>query len=133
MPRDYLFRKNDSSNWSVRFQRDGKDTIKSLGTSNRQEAEIIAGPLITHHKAALLALKPRFEVEWRFEFEPSENMQDAPNGERVLASKTELKFFGPDGRLLRTSPNGRPAVRFVNMARRSAFRFPLARTDVQLH
>ena len=44
MPRDYLFRKNGSSNWSVRFQRDGKDTIKSLGTSNRQEAEIIAGP-----------------------------------------------------------------------------------------
>jgi integrase len=125
MSRDYLFRKNNSSNWSVRFQRDGKDTIKSLGTSHRQEAEIIAGPLITHHKAALLALKPRFEVAWRFEFEPSEDMQAAPNGERVLASKTELKFFGPDGRLLRTSPNGRPAVHFVNGARQLGIPVPL--------
>ena len=67
-----------------------------------KKREILAGPLITHHKAILLDLKPRFEVAWQFEFEPSENMQDAPNGERVLASKTELKFFGPDGRLLRT-------------------------------
>jgi integrase len=125
MARDYLFRKNGSANWSVRFQRDGKDVIKSLGTSNRQEAEIIAGPLVTQHKAILLDLKPRLEVAWRFDFEPSEDMQAAPNGERVLASNTELKFFDTEGRLVRTGPNGRPEVQFVNMARRLGIPFPI--------
>ena len=42
----------------------------------------------------------------------------APNGERVAASATELKFYGPDGKLLRTTPNGGPAFQIVNLQHR---------------
>jgi len=120
---DYLFQRPGSSNWWIKLQSPGKRVEKSLRTSDRKEAEIIALPMIAHHKAALLAAKPRLEAVWRYEFEPSADMQNAPKGERVLASAIELKFYGPNGKLLRTSPNGGPAVRIVNLQHRLGIPF----------
>ena len=74
--------------------------------------------MIAHHKAALLAAKPRYEAAWRYEYEPSADLQSGPNGERVAASATELKFYGPDGKLLRTTPNGGPSFRIANLQHR---------------
>ena len=79
--------------------------------------------MIAHHKAALLAARPRMETVWRYEYEPSADMQNASNGERVLASATELKFYGPDGKLLRTTPNGGPSFRIVNLQHRLGIPF----------
>jgi integrase len=120
---DYLFQRPGSSNWWIKLQSPGKRVEKSLRTSDRKEAEIIALPMIAHHKAALLAVRPRLETVWRYEFEPSADMQSAPNRERVLASAIELKFYGPNGKLLRTTPNGGPAVRIVNLQHRLGIPF----------
>ena len=59
---DYLFQRPGSSNWWIKLQSPGKRVEKSLRTSDRKEAEIIALPMIAHHKAALLAAKPRLEA-----------------------------------------------------------------------
>src|SRR3984957_17262555 len=115
---DYLFQRPGSSNWWIKLQSPGKRVERSLGTRDKKEAEIIALPMVAHHKAALLAARPRMETVWQYEYEPSADMQDASNGERVLASATELKFYGPDGKLLRTTPNGGPSFRITNLQHR---------------
>ena len=120
---EYLFQRPGSSNWWIKLQSPGKRVEKSLGTRDKKEAEIIALPMVAHHKAALLAARPRMETVWRYEYEPSADMQDASNGERVLASATELKFYGPDGKLLRTTPNGGPSFRIVNLQHRLGIPF----------
>jgi integrase len=120
---DYLFQRPGSSNWWIKLQSPGSRVERSLRTSDRKEAEIIALPMIAHHKAALLAVRPRMETVWRYEYEPSADMQNASNGERVLASATELKFYGPDGKLLRTTPNGGPSSRIVNLQHRLGIPF----------
>ena len=122
---DYLFQRPGSSNWWIKLQSSDKRVEKSLRTSDRKEAEIIALPMIAHHKAALLAAKPRLEAVWRYEYEPSADLQNGPNGERVAASATELKFYGPDGKLLRTTPNGGPAFQIVNLQHRLGIPFPV--------
>jgi len=122
---DYLFQRPGSSNWWIKLQSPGKRVEKSLRTSDRKEAKIIALPMIAHHKAALLAEKPRLEAVWRYEYEPSADLQNGPNGERVAASATELKFYGPDGKLLRTTPNGGPAFQIVNLQHRLGIPFPV--------
>jgi hypothetical protein len=43
---DYLFHKNGSPNWYIRLQRDGRDIIKSLGTSDKLTAEAKAASMI---------------------------------------------------------------------------------------
>ena len=50
-------------------------------------------------------------------------MQNAPNRERVLASAIELNSSGLNGKLLRTTPNGGPAVRIVNLQHRLGIPF----------
>jgi len=122
---DYLFQRPGSSMWWIKLQSPGKRVEKSLRTSDRKEAEIIALPMIAHHKAALLATKPRLEAIWRYEYEPSADLQNGPNGERVAASATELKFYGPDGKLLRMTPNGGPAFQIVNLQHRLGIPFPV--------
>jgi integrase len=120
---DYLFQRPGSSNWWIKLQSPGKRVEKSLRTSDRKQAEIIALPMIAHHKAALLAVKPRLEAVWRYEYEPSTDLQNGPNGERVAASATELKFYGADGKLLRTTPNGGPSLRMENLQHRLGIPF----------
>jgi integrase len=120
---DYLFQRQGSSNWWIKLQSPGSRVEKSLRTSDRKEAEIIALPMIAHHKAALLAAKPRLEAVWRYEYEPSTDLQKGPNGERVAASATELKFYDADGKLLRTTPNGGPAFQVVNLQHRLGIPF----------
>jgi integrase len=120
---DYLFQRPGSSNWWIKLQSPGKRVEKSLRTSDRKEAEILALPMVAHHKAALLAAKPRLEAVWRYEYEPSADLQNGSNGERIAASATELKFYGPDGKLLRTTPNGGPAFRIVNLQHRLGIPF----------
>ena len=122
---DYLFQRPGSSNWWIKLQSPGKRVEESLKTRDKKEAEILALPRVARHKAALLAARPRMETVWRYEYEPSADMQDAPNGERILASATELKFYGPDGKLLRTTPNGGPMSQIVNLQHRLGIPFPV--------
>ncbi|MGA8616012.1 MAG: hypothetical protein WB760_30865, partial [Xanthobacteraceae bacterium] len=60
---DYLFQRPGSANWYIKLQGPGVHRIeKSLGTSDRRQADILALPMIAEHKARLLAARPRLEA-----------------------------------------------------------------------
>jgi integrase len=103
--RDYLFLRPNSRYWRVRFQLGGRSVEKSLGTTDRQQAEIMALPLIAQHKAKLLEARPRFETSWRPEYEPGRE-HIKPNGERVIATERELLHLDAEGRIIDKTENG---------------------------
>lgn len=90
--------------WWIKLQAPGQRTERSLGTSDRRQAEMLALPLISEHKAALLAAKLHLETTWRRQYEPG--LHNGPNGERIAATERELSFYDATGKLLRTEPNG---------------------------
>src|SRR6516165_3727089 len=111
---DYLFHKNGSPSWYVRFQRGGKDVIESLRTTDRLEAEANAATRIGEHKAALLAARPRIEPTWRHELEPGRE-HTCPDGNRIVATDKELIHIGHNGAIIRTEPNGGPAFQISRL------------------
>lgn len=118
--RDGIFRRPGAPNYSLRLQTPGEPAFeKSLGTSDRLEAEIIVyrdyADKIAEHKAKLAARRPRIEATWQRLYEPG--LHDGPNGERVAATDSELSFYSPDGKLLRTEPNGGPREQLSSVPR----------------
>jgi len=101
----YLFQRAGSENYYVKLRSPTGRVERSLGTSNRQEAEVRAGPLVTAHKAALLAAKPRFETGRWYEYEPGRE-HVGPEGQRVIATTESLIFLDASGAILRTTKNG---------------------------
>jgi integrase len=97
---DYLFKVPSSQHWRIRLQMDGKSIVRSLGTPDRAQAEIVALPLIAEHKARLLAKRPRLVAGYKLT--PGEYTND---GQRVIATERELIYLAADGALLRTEPN----------------------------
>src|SRR5690349_10872523 len=83
--RDYLFLRPGSQYWRVRLQADGRSIEKSLGTSDRAQAEVLALPYIAEHKAKLLAARPRIEPVWRHQYAPGRE-HTSPDGERIIAT-----------------------------------------------
>lgn len=110
--RDYLFQREGSQNWRVRFQHDGKSVEKSLRTPNRAEAEVLALPLIAQHKAALLTQRPVLADAWIHELEPDRE-HIAPDGSRIIATQTQLIYLNHNGAVVRTVPNGVPALQIT--------------------
>ena len=107
----YLFRRDASTNWWIRLRSGNRRIEKSLRTSNRREAEVLAAPMITEHKAALLTARPHFE--WTpYTLEPGEHT--TMDGERVIATTRELIYFDTAGAVKKTEPN-RPTHLLVNM------------------
>jgi integrase len=111
---DYLFHKNGSPNWYVRFQRSGKDVIESLRTADRLEAEAIAAMRIGGHKSALLAARPRIEPTWQHELDPGREHAGS-DGSRIVATDRELIHIGHNGAIIRTEPNGGPALQISGL------------------
>jgi integrase len=124
---DYLFHKNDSPNYYIRFQRGGKDVITSLRTSNRLEAEARAAVKIGDHKAALLAARPKVTTIW-----DSTHKQFGLRfieGKQVFVTERELRdpetgaVIGPNGgwaELLTPAPRGGPSFKAYDEAKRLA-------------
>jgi integrase len=106
----YLFRRDGSTNWWVRLRSGNQRIEKSLRTSDRREAEVLAAPMVAQHKAALLAARPRLEMA-PYTLDPGEHT--GPNGERVIATTRELIYLDAAGALIKTEPN-RPAQRLLN-------------------
>src|SRR5258707_1488192 len=105
---DYLFLRNGSRNWAVRSQ--GPERAeKSLGTSDRAQAEILALPYIQEHKMRLLEARPGIQVSWRYRFAPGQE-HITPDGERIVADDRELIFLNHNGAIVRKEPNGEFAV-----------------------
>jgi integrase len=112
--RDYLFLRPNSQYWRVRFQMGGRSIEKSLGTTDRQQAEVMALPLIAQHKAKLLAARPRFETSWRSEYEPGREHVKR-NGQRVIATERELFHLNAEGRIIDKTANGGPLYQLVSV------------------
>jgi integrase len=98
----YIFQRPGSENYYVKLRSPTGRTEKSLGTSVRREAEVLAGPLVTAHKAALLAARPRIVPTFIREYEPG--LHTGLNGERVYATATELHYL--DENPVRIEANG---------------------------
>jgi integrase len=111
--RDYLFKRNGSQYWRVRFQMGGRSVEQSLKTTDRREAELAALPMIAEHKAKLLAIRPRLEAAWVPQFQPG--LHVGPDGVRLFATERELHHLDADGAVVRREPNGGPGQSFVNL------------------
>jgi integrase len=80
---DYIFEHPQSRNFFVRLRdENGRRFVESLGTSDRREAEILAGPKITEHKARLLAARPRLTAIPNY----AVGRHLGPNGEDIIVS-----------------------------------------------
>jgi integrase len=98
----YIFQRAGSDNYYVKLRSPTGRIEKSLGTAIRQEAEIIAGPLVTAHKAALLAARPRVVPTFMREFEPG--LHTGLNGEKIFATPDQIHYL--DEVPIRTEANG---------------------------
>lgn len=116
---DYLFQPRDSRNWHIRLQ--GTPRIeRSLGTSDRVQAEILALPLIALHKAKVLARRPRFETSWWHEFKPGRTYPN-PEGGSIIATNRELIYLDAGGAIVKTVPNGAPQYTFPTRSTEPSF------------
>src|SRR6202789_3078683 len=97
----YLFQRPGSSNYYIKLRSPGEKRKElSLGTPDRREAEVLAGPMITAHKAALLAARPHLQTVRKLE--PGEH--PGPNGGKIVANERELIYLNHNGGYLRTEP-----------------------------
>ena len=107
---DYLFLRDGSRNWQIKLQYPGGERLeKSLGTSDRAQAEILALPYIQEHKMRLLEARPGIQVTWQHRFAPGQE-HITPDGERVVADDRELIFLNHNGAIVRKEANGEFAV-----------------------
>ena len=106
---DYLFLRDGSRNWQIKLQSPDGRIEKSLGTSDRARAEILALPYIQEHKLRLLEARPGIQVAWQHRFAPGQE-HVTPDGERVVADDRELIFLNHNGVIVRKEPNGEFAV-----------------------
>jgi integrase len=105
----YIFQRPGSENYYVKLRSPTGRTEKSLGTSVRREAEVLAGPLVTAHKAALLAARPRVVPTFIREYEPG--LHTGLNGERIYATDREIHYL--DENPVRIESNGVLSRRIV--------------------
>ena len=130
--RDYLFKRRGSENFWIKLRSPAGRVERSLGTSDRREAEVLALPLIAQHKAALLAARPRQETKWDPVLAPGaciprdawpvlEEHEDpdhvaglkaaaewAKDGGRIFATQRELHYLNSEGQTIRPSAEWRP-------------------------
>jgi integrase len=101
----YLFKRDESDNWWIKLRSAGKRVEKSLGTTDRGLAELLALPMIADHKARLLAARPTVGVTWQTEYEPGRE-HPGPDGGRIIATERELMYLDKTGRITIRGPNG---------------------------
>jgi integrase len=109
---DWLMQFSNSKNWFVRLRdENGRRCVKSLGTSDRETAVILAMPMVAEHKARLQAARPRIEAPWQRRLEPG--LHAGPDGGQIAATERELTYYNHNGGFLRTEPNGGPVFGLV--------------------
>jgi integrase len=116
----YLMRRKGSQNWRIRLQYPDEPVFeRSLDTSDYKAAEVVAlqkyADKIADHKARLLEARPRIELAWRREYAPGLHATDDGH---IFATERELHFLDAKGVTIRTTTNGGPEHRIVNLERR---------------
>src|SRR3974390_959392 len=109
--RDHIFQRPGSKFWAVRIQQNGKSKIKSLKTTDKQEAIILARPFIDEHQRRLLAARPRIETSVERVMTPGK--YDQPDGSIIVATDAEITYIGKDGST-RTEPKRAAIPKPVN-------------------
>jgi integrase len=117
----YIFQRDGSSNYWIRLRSPGKRTVRSLGTSNKDTAIELAGPMITAHRAALAAMRPHVETAWTLQYQPG--LHTGLNGEKIFATDTTLHYLDATGQTISTEPNGFIGRRLVGRAMPAAQEF----------
>jgi len=107
----YLFQRG--STWYVKTQ-GAKRIERSLHTSDKAQANVLAAPFIAAHMREIAARRPRVEATKRYE----PGLHDGENGERIAATALEVSFYDTAGKLLRVEPN--TAIQIVGNGRLSA-------------
>lgn len=111
---DYIFEHPQSRCLFLRLRdENGRRFVRSLGTSDRLQAEIIASPLIAEHKARILAARPRLESVWVHKLEPGRIHAD-PDGGTIAATDRELIHYGHNGSEIRKEPNGGHGLQLIS-------------------
>jgi integrase len=121
---DYLFLRAGSRNWHIKLQSPDKRVEKSLGTTDRRVAEILASPMIAQHRCKLLEARPRLEAAWQHEYEPGRE-HVGPDGGRIIAMDRELIHLDSSGRVTGRAANGGPAWAMVGLERRLGIPGPI--------
>jgi integrase len=103
---NYLFQRPGSRNWHIKLQSPTGRIEKSLRTSDRVQAEILALPMVAEHKRKLLAARPHLETVRKLE--PGEHA--SPDGGKIVANERELIYLNHNGAYLRTEPNATQMV-----------------------
>lgn len=107
----YLFQRG--AVWYVKTQ-GAKRIERSLHTSDKAQAKVLAAPFIHAHERELAARAPRAETIWTPRYEPRLTPYAGDNGEQIVAGPRELAIYDAAGTtLLRTETNGGPVVRIV--------------------
>ena len=107
---DFIFQRDGSDQYWIKLRSPGvKRVERSLGTSDRQLAEVLAAPMIAEHKRALLEARPRIESTWTHDFAPGLHVN--PDGGHIFATGRELHYLDAAGATIRVAVNGGPAVR----------------------
>ena len=114
---DFIFQRPGSDNWWVKLRSGGQRIERSLGTPDRAIADVLAAPLVAEHKARLLEARPRIVLAWRHEYKPGRE-HVGPDGGRIFATDRELYHLDAQGVTIRTTPNGEPEHRIINLERR---------------
>jgi integrase len=128
---DFIFQREGSDNWWIKLRSGGQRIERSLGTPDRQLADVLAAPMVAEHKARLLEARPRIEPTWRHELEPGRE-HVGPDGGRIFATDRELYHLDAQGVTIRTIPNGGPAFQLSSVPRLGLFLpVPIEVTDAK--
>src|SRR4051795_13050928 len=100
----FIFQRPGSENWWIKLRSGGHRIERSLGTPVRAVADVLAAPMIAHHKARLLAARPPVGLAWQHEYEPGRE-HVGPDGGRIIATDSEL-IYVKEGRITIRGPNG---------------------------
>jgi hypothetical protein len=119
----YLFQRPDSPNWWIKLQWPSY-IKKSLGTSDRQLADVLAAPMIAEHKSRRFASRKRIEPAWQHEYVP-DRLHDGPDGSRIMATQRELLHLDTEGNVTRRAPNGGPGYQIAGLERRLGVTVPV--------
>src|SRR5712671_586993 len=93
---DFIFQRLGSDNYWIKLRSPGKRIERSLGTPNRQLADVLAAPMIAEHKRRLLEARPRIEPTWRHDYAPGRE-HVAPDGGRIFATDREVYHLNAQG------------------------------------
>jgi site-specific recombinase XerC len=113
---DFIFQRPGSDNYWIKLRSPDKRIERSLGTPDRQLADVLAAPMIADHKRKLLEARPRIEPTWRHDYAPGRE-HVAPDGGRIFATDREVYHLDAQGVTVRTTTNGGPAFQLSSVPR----------------